>query len=137
MGPLASRVAAWAQVEETTGKACGNNATAAKDCILTTACGLDAVPSEVMKPVTNWTYFPPGVNSTFHATGLQQDKPYTFNIAVRNNYTGNIAVYTGTRGTPTYQRGVCPACWTDRVPVLAALPVGLTMFPCWLPCLLD
>ena len=85
------------------GQPCGeDNVTATPDCILTTMCGAQAVPGSM---ATDWLAFPTllGENVSVTVPNLQQNQEYSFTVAVRAP-TGNVQMYTGTSGTPTYDR---------------------------------
>jgi len=85
------------------GEPCGDaNFTSSDDCILSSVCGAETL----MLPfgATPWTVEPAGTNVTIQVDGLTQNQQYTFVVEVQSPSSGFKAVYTGSRGTPTYTR---------------------------------
>lgn len=108
------------QVPVIVGQPCGDdNITNAPDCILSSFCGAEAR----MAPVGDWQKFTPGTNVTLATNTLTQNQEYTFTVAVRSP-SGNVAMYTGTRGTPTYER-VGQAASDNTILIISLVVVGV------------
>jgi len=86
------------------GEPCGDvNITTTAECVLTSPCGAERLMERF--GATPWMAQPPGTNVSVEVPGLEQNQQYTFVVQVRvGNSSDYTAVYTGSRGTPTYTR---------------------------------